>query len=332
MSQKSQVPGCLKYGCVGCLSVMALAVVMIFLLSALHMSSEPEEPRQEQRQVTHDLPEPPEPPRYPSADQPQVPDVLPLPELEEFSPSPERVGRVQIDFKMGELTIRPGPAGEPIRVEADYDASAFALEEKLTRSEDGGWTYDLKFGGERGLLGMIFGGNRHNVDNRIELIIPRGYPIDIVGEVGLGELDADLGGLWIRRVDLEFGAGDHFIEFRDPLPYPMDSFRAKSSVGSVEVRALGDASPRTVEVEHGIGELVLDLKGVWREDAEVDVDFGIGECLLLLPDDVHVDVQRAKVSIGESTIDEPRSTEIPEDAPTLTVTMSGSVGEVRVEY
>ena len=47
MSQKSQVPGCLKYGCVGCLSVLALGVVMIFLFSAIHLVSEPEDPRQE---------------------------------------------------------------------------------------------------------------------------------------------------------------------------------------------------------------------------------------------------------------------------------------------
>ncbi len=332
MSQRKQVPGCLKYGCVGCLSVLALLVVLIFLVSAIHLSSEPEDPRQEQRQAAYDLPEPPQPPRYPSVDEPQVPEVLPLPELEEFPQSPGRVGKVLIDLKMGEFIIRPGPAGEPIRVEADYDASAFELEETFTPSEDGGWTYELSFGGERGLLGMLFGGNRHNVDNRIELIIPRGYPIDIVGEVGIGELEADLGGLWIRRVDVEFGAGDHFVEFSDPLPYPMDSFRADSSVGSVEVRALGDASPRSVEVDHGLGELFLDLKGAWRGDAEIDIDFGIGECLLWLPEDVNVDIERASVSIGESSIDRPRSTPVPEDAPTLTLSMSGSIGEVRVEY
>ena len=332
MSQRNQVPGCLKYGCVGCLSVMALGVILIFMLSALHLSSEPEDPRQEQRQAAHDLPEPPDPPRFPGVDAPQVPEVLPLPELEEFPESPERVGRVLIDLKMGEFVIRPGPAGEPIRVEADYDASAFELEEHFTPSEDGGWTYDLSFGSQRGLLGMIFRGNRHNVDNRIELIIPRGYPVDIVGEIGIGELEADFGGLWIRRVDLDLGAGDHFVEFRDPLPYPMESFRADASVGNLEVRGLGDASPRSVEVGHSLGELFLDLKGAWQEDAEIDVDFGIGECRLWLPEDVHVDIERASVSIGEASIDRPGSAAVPEDAPTLTLSMSGSIGEVRVEY
>jgi len=337
MSERKQVPGCLKYGCVGCLSVLALSVGLIFLLSAIHLTSDPEEPRQEQRQAEHDLPLVPDAPNYPSVDEPSIPQVLPLPELAEF-PDGERpgagarTGRILIDLEMGEFSIRPGPAGQPIRIEADYDASSFELIEEFKPNEDGGWTYDVSFGSQRGLLGMIFRGNRHNVDNRLELIIPRDYPVDIVGKVGFGEFEADLGGLVIRDIDLEFGAGEHFVEFREPLPFPMESFHTESSVGSVEVRSLGDASPRSVEVDHGIGELFLDLKGAWRNDAEIDVDFSVGECRLWLPEDVHVDLERTKISIGESSFDSPSSKPIPEDAPTLTLAMSGGIGEVRVEY
>ncbi len=332
MRQKNQVPGCVKYGCVGCLSIMALGVGLIFLVSAIHLSSEPEDPRPEVRQAEHDLPPAPDLPGYPLNDAPEIPQVLPLPELEDFPEPATRAGRIVLDLKMGDFTIRPGPAGEPIRVEADYDASSFELSETFTPSEDGDWTYEVSFGSKRGWLGMILGGGRHNVDNEVELIIPRGYPVDIVGEVGMGELEADLGGLWIRRVDLEFGAGDHFIEFRDPLPFPMESFRTDASIGSVEVRNLGDASPRSVEIDHGIGELFLDLKGAWRGDSDVEIDFGIGECRLWLPDDIHVDIDRASVSIGESSIDPPSGDAIPADAPTMRIEMSGSVGEVRIEY
>ena len=330
MSQRSQVLGCFKYGCVGCLSVLALAVVVIFLVSAIHLTSDPEDPRPEERKAEHLLPEVPGRPLNAAGDQPSIPEVLPLPELDEF-PESDRVGQVVLDLKMGEFVIRPGPADEPIRVEADFDASAFELEEEFT-SSDGGWTYEVSFGSKRGLLGLIMHGNRHNVDNRVEIVIPRGHPVDIIAEVGLGELEADLGGLRIRRVDFDFGAGDHFVEFRDPLPYPMETFRAESSVGSVEVRDLGDASPRSVELDHGIGELFLDLKGAWRDDAQVDVDFGIGECRLWLPDDVRVDIQRASVGIGEKYVDRPRSKPLPDDAPTITVNVRSNIGEVNVEY
>ncbi len=343
---KGQVPGCFKYGCVGCLSIVALGVVAVFLISAIHLTSDPEDPRPEQQQVERPLPpaasggmEPGgmesggmEPGRSPATDRPQIGEVLPLPELDEFPPQDSgQAGRVVLNLKMGEFIIRPGAADEPIRIDADYDAGSFELTEELTSDDDGGWTYEVGFGSKRGWLGLILGGGRHNIDNRIEITIPRGHQIDIVGEVGMGELDADLGGLWIRRVDVELGLGDHFVEFSDPLPYPMESFRAATSMGSIEVRSLGDASPGSVEVDHSMGELFLDLKGAWQDDAEIDIGFSMGECRIWLPEDVRVDIERASVELGESSIDRPRA-DPPEDAPTLTLNVSGSLGEVDIEY
>ena len=335
MSRSGQVPGCLKYGCVGCLSTMALAVGAVFLISAIHLTSDPEDPRPEQRQVERPLPAAPTPPadvRSPATDQPQIGEVLPLPELEEFPQGGgEATGRVVLDLKMGEFIIRPGPADEPIRIDADYDAGSFELKEEMTPGDDGSWTYEVGFGSKRGMLGLVLGGGRHDIDNRIEITIPRGHPIELVGEVGMGEFEADLGGLWVRRVDVELGMGDHFVEFSDPLPYPMESFQAEASMGSVEVRSLGDASPGSVDVSHSMGELFVDLQGAWQDDAEVDIDFSMGECRVWLPEDVKVEIERASVGLGESSFDSPRS-EPPADAPTLALRLRGNMGEARVEY
>ncbi len=331
---KGQVPGCLKYGCVGCLSIVALGVVGVFLISAIHLTTDPEDPRPEQRQVERPLPASTssgaEPGSSPATDGPQIGEILPLPELEEFPRGGGAAGRVVLDLRMGDFVIRPGAADEPIRIDADYDAGSFELTEELTDDGDG-WTYQVGFGSKRGWLGLLLGGGRHNIDNRIEITIPRGHPIDLVGEVGMGEFEADLGGLWVRRVDLELGPGDHFVEFSDPLPYPMEKFRAESSMGSVEIRSLGDASPGSVEVDHSMGEILLDLKGAWQSDADVDIGFSMGECRVWLPENVNVDIERASVSIGESSIDRPRD-DPPEGAPTLTLRVSGNMGEVDIEY
>ncbi len=332
---KNQVPGCLKYGCVGCLSMVALGVVGVFLISAIHLTTDPEDPRPEQRQVERPLPAATsggtEAGSSPATDRPQIGEILPLPELEEFPRGGGPAGRVVLDLRMGDFVIRPGAADEPIRIDADYDAGSFELTEELIPEDDGGWAYHVGFGSKRGWLGLILGGGRHNIDNRIEIIIPRGRPIDLVGEVGMGEFEADLGGLWVRRVDLELGPGDHFVEFSDPLPYPMEDFRAESSMGSVEIRSLGDASPASVEVGHSMGELFLDLQGAWQGDTEVDVNFSMGECRVWLPENVVVDIERASVGIGESSIDQPRH-DPPEGAPTLTLRVSGNMGEVDIEY
>ncbi len=321
MSHENKIPGCFKYGCVGCLSLGAFAVALIFLASAVHLTVEPEDPRPEERQLSQDLP--PEI-RYPPADAPQMPASVSLPE-----PPSSPAGRVVLDLSMGEFIVKPGPAGEPIRVDADFDASAFELTEEYQPSADGSWTYELRFKSRRGFLGMLFGGG-HQGNNRVELTIPRGRRVDIVGEISLGESEIDLGGLWVREVDLDFGAGDHFVEFREPLPFPMESFDIDSSLGEVEVRNLGEGSPRTVSVDHGIGELFVDLQGSWSRDAKIDIDINIGEGRLWLPEDVKIDVERAKVAIGDSNVEWPDDDDLPEDAPTLTLSMNGHIGEVSI--
>ncbi len=91
-------------------------------------------------------------------------------------------------------------------------------------------------------------------------MIPRGRPIDLKGSIRMGESKTDLGGLWVRNVDLRYKAGDHFIEFREPLPFPMDRFKIEGSMGGLEIRGLGQASPSTVEVKQGMGELSSTCK------------------------------------------------------------------------
>ena len=311
--------------------MIALGVVVVFLVSAIHLTTDPDDPRPQQQKIERLLPAAVERINSPATDGPQIGEVMPLPELEEFPEKSPHAGRVVLDLKMGEFIIRPGPADQPIRIDADYDGASFELTEDLAQEDDGGWTYRVGFASKRGWLGLILGGGRHNVDNRVEVTIPRGQQIDLVGEVGMGEFEADLGGLWVRRVDLELGPGEHFVELSEPLPYPMESFRTESSMGSVEVRSLGDASPGSVTVSHSMGELFVDLQGAWQGDAEVDVDFSMGECRVWLPDDAHVEIDRASVSLGETSIDEPRD-ELPEDAPTVTLRVSGSMGEAEIEY
>lgn len=332
--------GCFKYGCIGCLTLIALVVGLVFLLAMIDLSVDHREPQPETKELSHDLPgrpilpEQPLPPEMPleaQPDAPGVPEILPLAEgVAPKLPSGVASGRVLLDISTAELAIVPGPPGEPIRVEADYDAASFELEEEFTSAEDGGWTYKLSFEPRGGFSGLIFRGN-DNAHNRLKLILPSDYPIELRGKIGVGETEADLGGLWLREVDLGFGAGDHFLEFREPLREPMGSLKIKSSVGNVELRSLGNASPESVAVSHRIGELLVDLTGPWQRDAEVGVNFSIGECKVWLPDAARVELDHTSMAIGEVQSDEPRRPEdLPPGAPTLKLRLKGSIGELRV--
>lgn len=324
----NKLPGCFKYGCIGCLSLFALLVGLILLLGAIQLSMD-QEPKPEEIRRAHDLPPVPPSPTYPRGDEPEIPEILPLPEKLDLAITPAS-GKIILDISMGEFIIRPGPANEPIRVEADYDSNAFELKEEFTSSEDS-WSYELGFGGRGGFLGMLFRSGVHAEHNRVELIIPRGYPIEIVGEIGFGESETDLGGLSLKRVDLNYRAGDHLLEFQEPTPVPIEEFRVDSSMGNFEVHDLGNASPKAIVMDHGMGELFLDLRGEWRGDATANIKFSMGECRVRLPDNARLNVKRASVALGEKWIDSGEEEDLPPDAPTITLELTGSMGEIRVD-
>lgn len=335
MTDTKKKSGCLKYGCIGCVSIIALFFGAVFLLSAIQLTAD-NTPEPVERRTERSLPSAPTPPSAPvppatdlGTDGPETIELPPsdLPPMDDVRP-----GTLILDLRMGEFTVEPGPAGQPIRVEADFDASTFELKEEYVETEDGSWTYEVEFGGRGGFLGMLLRGGGQNVGNRVRIIIPRGHPIRLVGEVSMGESSFDLGGLWIQSVDLDMGAGDHFVEFREPLPYPMESFRLESSMGGVEVRSLGEASPATIDVEHSMGDLVLDLEGSWRNDSDITAEFSMGQCRLWLPDNVKVEMVKSSVAMGEARTDRlPDPSTLPTDAHTLRISASGSMGELRIE-
>ena len=329
--------GCLKIGCTGCLTLFALILGLVFLTGALQMAFEPGEPNPATERFVHELPGPPEPPEPPeppgsleasgvlgvvSEDRAALPEVLPLP----GATAPPR-GRVVLDLTVGNFVIQPGPEDQSIHVEADYDQANFELVESF-EEVDGEWIYRLEFGSRKGFLGLLFG---KESDSRIVLTIPKGHPVDILGEIGVGETEADFGGLSLRNLDLDLGVGEHFFEFREPLPEPMDSFFLNSSIGELEVRRLGDASPREVEVQHNIGEMLVDLQGDWQRDAEVELRFNIGDAQVWLPEETRTRVERARINIGDHRVDQPAVEADSEEAPTVTLSVEGNIGEVKVD-
>lgn len=325
---KRRLTGCFKFGCFGCLSVVALGVGFVLLLGAIQVTSD-QSPKPQQSQTSHELPQLADA-VFPGADQGNIPDV----ELEEFpgdDPTPPPAGTLVLDLSAGEFNIRPGPPGEPIRVEADYDANSFELNEDFTANDDGTWGYKVRFGMRGGFLGSLFRGGANGSRNEVNIIIPRGHPVRIVGKIGMGESEIDLGGLWVEEVDLETSMGDHFVEFREPTPMPVQAFSLQGSMGEVEIQDLGNASPASVQVKHGMGEMRVDLEGEWRNDADININFSMGGCRLFLPDDVFVDVDRARVAMGEGYVERRDESQVPADAPTLSISAAGAMGEVRIE-
>lgn len=306
----------IKRGCLGCGLLVVLAVVASGALWMVFVSRAGEEPRPEHVESAHPLPSVPEP---------APPDGSALPGVALPAAGRPEPLRVDLDIVASEVEVEPGPAGEPIRLEATYDTRRFDLEETFDAASG---RYRVRFRNRRPLF---FVGRVESGSNHLRLVVPRDHPVAIDGRIRMGESRLELGGLWVTDVDLRLGAGEHRLSFAEPLREPLGRFDLQSGVGEVEIRRLGNASPAEAEIHQGVGELTADLSGAWRRDARVEVKLGIGECRVRAPDEAALRVVDSDIGLGQKSIRAASSrTPVPGE-PTVELTVSGGIGEVQVE-
>jgi len=304
--------GCFKRGCFGCLGVLGIGLVLVMVMALITLIRGKPQVVHESDQLTHQVPKG-------NWAEPDTGEPLIVGEAE--------AGRVVLDVSMATFSIIPAPEGTPIRLNANYNSGQYELEETFSPSGELGWTYRLSFG-RRSIFDFI----HIDPDNRLELYLPAGTPIVLEGKVGVGESNLELGGLWIDRVDLDVGIGDHEIDFDEPLVAPMKSFDVRGSIGELTIGSLGNASPASVDVGHSIGEVSVSLAGAWQNDSTVSVRSRIGECRIRVPDHgIGLDWKGAIVMLGEANTRRAREREeVPDGAPVVHLEASHSLGELRL--
>jgi hypothetical protein len=334
-----EAKGCAKGGCIGCAAVVAAVVVVPLLLVATARLTEREpEPRREE--LTRQLPPLPgtaagggaeggaagagEPPaEAPPAGVPLGAVGAEVPALAAGA-APVRI---VLELSKGSFEVEPGPPGSELRVEADYDAAAYRLEQRYDPDHR---EYELRFD-SKGMLRVHFGG-RHEVQSRVRLIIPRGYPVALAGHIKMGESTLDLGGLTLTEADLDLGMGSHRVDFSSPLAAPAARLSFDGSMGEMEIEHLGNASPAQVYVHHSFGSLRVDLSGRWRNDSTLDVTCGFGECAIEAPEDANLAVERARVRLGDKTVEGlDRLRPARPGVPTLHLSVESTAGELRID-
>ena len=319
------------YGCLGCLGAVALVVIVLASLFAVAFQQRPSEDNRQTRELTQEVRAIPLPEalaeriaasREVPAELAEDASLFPAAEYQVSEP-----GRVILDLSSVGFSLEPGPPGEPIRVEADYDADALELTHSYESYGEAGWIYRLSFHG-RGLNRFItINPDRHEV----RLILPRDTPLTLEGRVSRGTSNMNLGGLWLVETDLSLGLGDHRIRFEEPLISPMGQFSIDGSTGSPRILSLGNASPERVRIEHRMGELRLDLRGTWVRDAAVEAECRMGSCRLILPEDVAIDLEPAETRFGERRVSGLRDAPEPgEGVPTLSLSASVQFGDLRI--
>lgn len=234
-----------------------------------------------------------------------------------------RGGRVRLSLGEGEFRVLPAAPGDGLHARAEFDTTVHRLTEKFSVLADSTWEYSLECRQvvSGSFIRQIVGGGKNNA--KVTVYLPPEVPIDLVLRAQRGGCEADLGGLWLTRGDIDFLQGGIELEFSSPLREPMESLSLRTRMGGIAAARVGNASPRALEVECAMGGGEVDLRGAWRGDCTARASARMGGISLKVPAEMRVEGFGAREAAALS-----QPTEVP--APVLRLTATAKMGEIEV--
>lgn len=222
--------------------------------------------------------------------------------------SGEDVLHMQVVYGAGRLDVGAAPEGLLYRAEMQYDAGSFRPVREYRRTDGGarvrlgveseGGGRDLDMDWESLDLSPLSLGNLDVGDSEpgeMHVGLPRSVPTDLDVRVGAAESTMELGGLPLRSLRIATGASETEVTFERPNPVSMERLEVKAGAASLEIRGLGNARARRIDVKNGVGEVTLDFSGRWTGNTTASVKTGLGTVTLRVPPDVGVKVRKNTV-------------------------------------
>jgi hypothetical protein len=138
-----------------------------------------------------------------------------------------------------------------------------------------------------------------------------------------GYLSLDLAGLALTTASVDLDRGVLGVVVSEPLAVPVERLSLKGRIGTMQLLSLGNASPRELHVQHGVGAALVDLGGMWAADANVDFRAAMGNIEMRLPRGVNIEGLDGNVLRLVNTDEE-----IP--PPTLRISTDSDFANIRV--
>jgi hypothetical protein len=132
----------------------------------------------------------------------------------------------------------------------------------------------------------------------LDLQLGAGRAYTLLIEGGANEIDAELGGLPLTRLDCRFGAGQAKFTFDQPNPAEME--RLSISAGAAEVRAnsLANANAAELSIEGGAAALHLDFGGTLARDGRARINVGAASVDITAPSSIAAKIAAHTVLSG----------------------------------
>ena len=243
-----------------------------------------------------------------------------------YPPSDQGQPELTIEFGAGELNVQPGTGAELVVGTAKYNVEELKPEVMTTGNEVKVSTGDMKFTGI-----PDFRGDKYVNEWDLEL---GSAPLDLVIKAGAYQGRIDLGGLSLTSLKVADGAADVKIRFSAPNPVEMDTLRYDTGASSVELEGLANANFERMTFKGGAGSYVLDFSGELKRDATVNVDAGLSNVKIIVPEGVSarvlVDRGLANVDVSGDWEKSGDDYELVAEGPRLTINVNIGAGNLEL--
>lgn len=207
-------------------------------------------------------------------------------ELEEinqtFDANKNEIFKVDLNMDIGELRIEPSQ-------------DKYLGKINITHEKEEYWT-KIDFDKKRNQLKIKIDNdswfNFNNDDSEddeiphIVLMLPTHIEMDLDVRLKAGELEMELGGLSLKKLNVSSWAGETWINFDTLNHIEMEMMRIAPRIGECRLQNLGNSRFQRAKIDGGIGELSVDFSGGLLPDSRAKVDLDIGEASIELPEEV----------------------------------------------
>jgi len=244
--------------------------------------------------------------------------------VEEISvpiPDPDET-RLNLAFGAGELILSPGAKKDLVEGAATYNFDQF---KPVVRTDENEVT--IRMGNVDFDDFLAFDQLKNQWDFKLN-----DTPMYLDIDAGAYDAAYEFGGLSLTALSISDGAADVELSFSEPNQSEMSILDYETGASNVKMEGLANANFNAMSFSGGAGDYTLDFSGELQRDAAVDIDTGLSNIILVIPEGVNaivsVDSGLSNISAGPGWRQSGDRYSIEGEGPTLTIVVNMGAGNL----
>ena len=256
----------------------------------------------------------------------------------EFSRTKEKELHIILDVSFGSISLKRGEQDKIASIDySEEEAAKQKLYVSYDISNETGTLY-IKLKESTHFWGDDDDRNTHN--RHLDITLSGSVPISFELELGAGQGEIDLTDLRVKDVKISTGASSVTMLCSKPNPIFADDVSIESGVSKFTATDLCNLNFRNMKFSGGVGTYKLDFDGKLRQNAEVQIEVGLGSINVYVPKTIPAKLLYDDNWLSSFKLDDDfektrsgvyETSDFQDASKRLTIRMESGLGSVRVQ-